>query len=845
MRPRLLGAILLAIASTHATGQLTRGWSVTRDYPLLLGTTVGGTAQVNSVSHDSANNVYVWGERDGSAVWSKYDPFGNLIRTRVEYGWNEFGDVALVDAHVNAAGRSAILSGNFVYAFDANGNRLWWRHLPTVFADSRAVSVHVSPAGRVLVGGAIGPDGNSRPAVFAFAPNGAPLFSTSVNIPGQPNRDGEVRALAADAAENVLFGGVNVIGTDVRGEVGRISPNGVLVFNLSYFGGLNGSAVNFVRILEGGNFAYGGTSRTTGPGGEIQSAIVGVLNRTTGAEVRKQLAGNNSSSWTTAIHPGDGATDVLFAGRADGAGFVNRVDGWQASTLNPEDIVRHLGLTPATATGRLVYAQVRRGSGGNIVGGLHRYIPDTGQRLDPIPSPLYADPGGMALDSRGFVHEVYNQVDSNGNTMGRSILRRIVAGSRIAWVQPLEGPAAGRDRAEDVQFDAAGNPLILAATEGFGQERSARVLKLDRAGRQLWVSRIDTDGFQPARLVPTDRNDFVVIGNESTGGALRAARINGATGAVEWNRAFRTSFLDQVQIYGIAAERSVGSTIAITATIDINASSRSGWSALLDTTTGTLRFSRVFDVDAQLAGWSAVAPMPDGGYVAVGRAIQPGGNLPVAARYGATGSLMWVRGYTPAVAPSGTWLSAAVGPDGHLYFGGGAGTNNPRPALVASYTAAGTLRWVRPLQVTGAILESKELGFAGAHVVASFGSFRSAGFARLDRATGAVAAVRQIPATGLISLDAMHVSADGTVLLGAYYQVPDAALPRGRKTGQLRFTRWNNLNVAGPTLTVPAGVLGTANELLRIRRNAFGEWIAVGGTVQPNRANDVMALQLR
>ena len=92
-------------------------------------------------------------------------------------------------------------------------------------------------------------------------------------------------------------------------------------------------------------------------------------------------------------------------------------------------------------------------------------------------------------------------------------------GTMTAWTAHYDGPGRGKDNAQALAVDAAGNAYVTGFSDGGDGNYDFATLKYDAQGKQVWVARYDGDahGADRARAVVVDADGSVVVAGSSAG----------------------------------------------------------------------------------------------------------------------------------------------------------------------------------------------------------------------------------------------------------------------------------------------------------------------------------------
>lgn len=300
-------------------------------------------------------------------------------------------------------------------------------------------------------------------------------------------------------------------------------------------------------LVAGPDALYVGGYLSVGP-------IVMRLDPATGAEGWVRALGS-AGGWVSALVP-HASGDVLAGGFATSGGgpelFVARVrpDGhvkWQQPVPAPTQLARidRVGLAPGAAD-----------TVGVLVSTASRLDPDaavTGAEVSLLDAKLGATLWRIALDrsrsARGWALAARADGDlvtggavRNPDTgLDATMARLRAADGATAWrVEEELGTNGGADGAGGVAIDAAGNAFVVGSLHNALPTRlDLGVVKLDRAGREIWRSELDGTGsfgstWDSGSDVTLDsRGDPVVAGRL---GSAALVKLDGTTGAERWRR---------------------------------------------------------------------------------------------------------------------------------------------------------------------------------------------------------------------------------------------------------------------------------------------------------------------
>ncbi len=109
------------------------------------------------------------------------------------------------------------------------------------------------------------------------------------------------------------------------------------------------------------------------------------------------------------------------------------------------------------------------------------------------------------------------------------------------WRQVITGKRNGSDLARSVVLDSSGNVITAGYTSNLRPYHDLTVIKFDGAkGTELWrqiISGSENGASEAVEVAVDARGDLVVVGfiwNLETAGDLAVAKLNGASGAVQW-----------------------------------------------------------------------------------------------------------------------------------------------------------------------------------------------------------------------------------------------------------------------------------------------------------------------
>ena len=283
------------------------------------------------------------------------------------------------------------------------------------------------------------------PVTFIVSPT-PPLLAVEwvARYDGPANGFDHFRALALDGAGNVYVAGETTISAGNTDFVTiKYDPSGNMLWQRTYNGPGNGKDMpNAIAVNPAGNVVVAGESR--GAGGDQDYATV-----------KYDSAGNQL--WAARYGGLAAGFDSVYCVTMDTSGNVS-VTGLANGTGGKSDIAT---IKYASATGAEVWRAIYNGAANDY---------DVGFEVE--------------VDLLG---NVYVSGECGDGTEADYVTLKYNSSGTMLWEAKYAGPGEGRDVANELAVDAAGNVYVSGNSGGSGTGNDYATIKYDSSGNELWV----------------------------------------------------------------------------------------------------------------------------------------------------------------------------------------------------------------------------------------------------------------------------------------------------------------------------------------------------------------------